>query len=78
MIEKLAGLQAERLIITDASNREAVGLNARTIVLPVPLDELYSPIPYIIPAQLFAACLAEQKGLNPDQPRTISKVTRTM
>jgi fructoselysine-6-P-deglycase FrlB-like protein len=27
---------------------------------------------------LFAACLADQKGLNPDQPRTISKVTRTM
>jgi len=26
----------------------------------------------------FAACLAAQKGLNPDQPRTNSKVTRTM
>jgi glucosamine--fructose-6-phosphate aminotransferase (isomerizing) len=44
----------------------------------VALDELFTPIPYIVPAQLFAACLAEQKGLNPDQPRTISKVTRTM
>ena len=78
MIEKLATLKAETLIITDASNQEAVGLNGRTVAVPVPLDELFTPIPYIIPAQMFAACLAEQKGLNPDQPRTISKVTRTM
>jgi glucosamine--fructose-6-phosphate aminotransferase (isomerizing) len=78
MIEKLAGLKAETLVISDPSNREAAGLNGRTISIPVALDELFTPIPYIVPAQLFAACLAEQKGLNPDQPRTISKVTRTM
>ena len=42
------------------------------------LEEIFTPIPYIIPAQLFAACLADQKGLDPDRPRTLSKVTRTM
>ena len=78
MIEKLANLKAETLIISDPSNQEAVSLNGRAVSIPVPLDELFTPIPYIIPAQLFAACLAAQKGLNPDQPRTISKVTRTM
>jgi glucosamine--fructose-6-phosphate aminotransferase (isomerizing) len=78
MIEKLAQLKAETLIISDPSNQEAVGQNGRTVSVPVPLDELFTPIPYIIPAQLFAACLAGEKGLNPDQPRTISKVTRTM
>ena len=26
----------------------------------------------------FAACLAAQKGLNPDHPRTLSKVTLTL
>jgi glucosamine--fructose-6-phosphate aminotransferase (isomerizing) len=78
MIEKLANLKAETLIISDPSNQEAGGLNGRVISVPVPLEELFTPIPYIIPAQLFAACLASQKGLNPDQPRTISKVTRTM
>jgi glucosamine 6-phosphate synthetase-like amidotransferase/phosphosugar isomerase protein len=46
--------------------------------VPVELDELFTPIPYINPAQLFAACLVEQKGLNPDELRTINKVTRTM
>jgi glucosamine--fructose-6-phosphate aminotransferase (isomerizing) len=39
---------------------------------------LLTPIPYIVPAQLFAAYLAEQKGFNPDQPRTLSKVTKTI
>jgi glucosamine--fructose-6-phosphate aminotransferase (isomerizing) len=41
-------------------------------------EELYTPIPYIIPAQLFAACLAQQKGLDPDRPRNLTKVTRTL
>jgi glucosamine--fructose-6-phosphate aminotransferase (isomerizing) len=39
---------------------------------------LFTPIPYIVPAQIFAACLAEQKGLDPDRPRTLTKVTRTL
>ncbi len=78
MIEKLTQLKAETLIITDPSNEAAIGLNGRAVAVPVPLNELFTPIPYIIPAQLFAACLAEEKGLNPDQPRTISKVTRTL
>ncbi|HLJ45148.1 MAG TPA: SIS domain-containing protein [Bryobacteraceae bacterium] len=78
MIEKLAQLQAEAMIITDRSNSEALKLASRSICLPLTLAEMYTPIPYIIPAQLFAAQLASQKGLNPDQPRTLSKVTRTM
>ena len=44
----------------------------------VALDELFTPIPYIVPAQLLAESLAEEKGLNPDQPRALSKVTRTL
>ena len=76
MIEKLAKLKAETLVITDQSNPEAVG--AAAITLPFSVDELFTPIPYIIPAQLFAARLAEEKGFNPDQPRTLSKVTRTL
>jgi len=31
-----------------------------------------------VPAQIFAASLAAQKGLDPDRPRTLSKVTRTL
>jgi glucosamine--fructose-6-phosphate aminotransferase (isomerizing) len=46
--------------------------------MPDEIDEFLSPIPFVIPAQLFAAHLAEAKGLNPDAPRSLSKVTRTI
>jgi glucosamine--fructose-6-phosphate aminotransferase (isomerizing) len=39
--------------------------------------ELLAAIPSIIPGQLFANYLALYKGLNPDQPRSLTKVTRT-
>jgi glucosamine--fructose-6-phosphate aminotransferase (isomerizing) len=86
MLEKLISLKAETLIITDLSNKEAIQMAPRSMTLPLKLarkksalpDEVYTPIPYIVPAQLFAACLAEKKGLDPDRPRTLSKVTQTL
>jgi glucosamine--fructose-6-phosphate aminotransferase (isomerizing) len=81
MLAKLADLKAETLVVTDLSQpaipRSLVIPETLTFTGPLPAD-VYTPIPYIIPAQLFAASLAEVKGLNPDQPRTLSKVTRTM
>jgi len=47
-------------------------------IMPREIDEFLAPIPYIIPAQLFAALLADAKGLDPDQPRSLSKITRTL
>ncbi len=85
MIERLQRQKVETLLITDRANTEARDLDGLSICLPVNLvwkdakpAELYTPIPYIIPAQLFAAHLAEVKGLNPDHPRTLSKVTQTL
>jgi len=78
MLDKLRGLKAETVVISDAANREIGDAATRSIRLPKKLRELYTPIPYIIPAQLFAACLAAQKGLDPDRPRTLTKVTRTL
>ncbi|MGA3185465.1 MAG: SIS domain-containing protein [Bryobacteraceae bacterium] len=79
MIERLVSLKAETLVFTDASNRAAIEANPRAVVIPTKLSqEWYTPIPYIIPAQIFAASLAAWKGLDPDRPRTLSKVTRTL
>jgi glucosamine--fructose-6-phosphate aminotransferase (isomerizing) len=79
MIERLKVLNAETLIFTDIGNRAAIEANPRAVVIPAKLSqELFTPIPYIIPAQIFAASLAEWKGLDPDRPRTLSKVTRTL
>ncbi len=85
MLGKLDQLKADSLVITDQSNREALELRRQAIVIPARLarksalpEEVYTQIPYIVPAQLFAACLAAEKGLDPDQPRTLTKVTRTL
>jgi glutamine---fructose-6-phosphate transaminase (isomerizing) len=84
MLVKLQGLKAATLVITDRSNPEAAK-KSRALCVPADLShsgplpvDVYTPIPYIVPAQLFAARLAEHKGLNPDQPRTLSKVTKTL
>jgi len=77
-LDKLKKLGAEIFAITDAGNREVDARATKVIRLPKRLPEVFTPIPYIVPAQLFAASLAVQKGLNPDRPRTISKVTLTL
>ncbi len=41
------------------------------------IAELLAPLAYIVPGQLFAQYLALYKGLDPDQPRSLTKVTRT-
>ena len=74
MLSKLRKLKAETIVISDGPSEQAT----RSIRVGRKLPELYTPIPYIIPAQIFAACLAMQKGLDPDRPRTLTKVTRTL
>jgi len=75
---------APPLLITDERNGEACALEP-AIAVPapealestLPIDAL-TPIPYAIPAQLLAAHIAEQKGLDPDRPRMLQKVTQTL
>ena len=86
LIAKLGPAGAEMFVVSDKSNPEAGRIpGARGVTIPVSLAhkgplpvEVYTPIPYIIPAQMLAASLAREKGLNPDQPRGLSKVTRTL
>ena len=77
-LAKLHGLRAEIVAITDSGNRQAGTAATKVIRLPRRVKEVLRPIPYIVPAQLFAACLSAKKGHDPDQPRTISKVTLTL
>lgn len=76
LIGRLRELRADTLAIT--SDLDAASISSRSIIMPREIDEFLAPIPYIIPAQLFAGLLAEAKGLDPDQPRSLSKVTRTL
>jgi glutamine---fructose-6-phosphate transaminase (isomerizing) len=76
LIARLRELSADTLAIT--GDLDTASMCSRSIVMPREIDEFLAPIPYIIPAQMFAALLAEAKGLDPDQPRSLSKVTRTL
>ena len=79
MIDKVRETTTETLLVTDESNREASALSKRCVVIPDFIaDETLTPIPYIIPAQLLAAHLAEEKGMDADHPRGLTKVTRTL
>lgn len=89
LLERLSKLKAETMVITDISNEPAarrVNGHSPTYRLCIPAYlasrrepvDLYTPIPYIVPAQLFAAHLAQVKGLDADRPRTLKKVTRTL
>jgi glucosamine--fructose-6-phosphate aminotransferase (isomerizing) len=76
LLRRLRELNADSLAITN--DNETGQLSSRHLKLPEEIDEFLSPIPFIIPAQLFAALLAKEKGLNPDAPRSLSKVTKTI
>ena len=76
LAERLRTLRADTLTIS--SEKGILRLARCGIEMPRGIPELYSPIPYIIPGQIFAARLAERKGLSPDRPRTLTKVTKTV
>jgi glutamine---fructose-6-phosphate transaminase (isomerizing) len=76
MAKRLKELRAETLAIT--SDLELAGTCSRAVAMNPEIPEFLAPIPYIVPGQLFAALLAEAKQLDPDTPRSLSKVTRTL
>lgn len=76
LLKRLQELNADSLSITN--DPEIARLSSRTLQMPDDIDEFLSPIPFIVPAQLFAAHLAEAKGINPDAPRSLAKVTKTI
>jgi len=76
LVHRLKELSAETVAIT--SDGELARMSSRVVPMLAEITEFLAPIPYIIPGQLFAALLAEAKGLDPDQPRSLSKVTRTL
>ena len=76
LLGRLKELEADCLSITN--DAEISSVSPLSLDLPADMDEMLSPIPFIVPAQLFAALLSEAKGLDPDAPRSLSKVTKTV
>jgi glucosamine--fructose-6-phosphate aminotransferase (isomerizing) len=67
---------AEVVAISDDASvlsRARVGLR-----LPSAVPEWLSPLVCVVPGQLFAVALARARGLDPDRPRGLTKITETL
>ena len=84
LLARLAAADAETVVIgppavvREVAATKRILLNGAIPLAPDCPEDLLTPIPAIIPGQLFAACLSEHKGLDPDHPRMLSKVTQTI
>lgn len=76
MVEELKKLGAELLMISDQEQL----LSKSELALPIPsgIQEWLTPMVTVLPGQVFGLALAESKGLNPDQPLGLKKVTETL
>jgi glucosamine--fructose-6-phosphate aminotransferase (isomerizing) len=75
LVEELVERGGELLVISDSQGI----LDYAKIAFPLPQEvpEWLSPLVAVIPGQLFGMALAQAKGLDPDQPSGITKVTET-
>jgi glucosamine--fructose-6-phosphate aminotransferase (isomerizing) len=75
LLRELRARDIDTVVVSD--NAETRGLGRWSIALPAGIPEPLRPIVSIVPAQLFAYHLTLARGLDPDEPRYLSKVTRT-
>ena len=52
--------------ILKSESKDMIGLNSS-------IDELISPIPYIVPLQLLSYYISIEKGIDPDKPKNLAK-----
>jgi len=64
---------ARIISICEEGDKNIIELSDDVVEMPAGIPELLSPIPYIVPLQLFAYHLAVKKGLDPDMPRNLAK-----
>lgn len=75
LVEVLGDREAEVVVVTE--DEDLVRQAPSGFQIPFPCPEELSPILYILPLQVFAHELAHLKGLDPDSPRGLSKITET-
>ncbi len=75
LLEDLRARGVETVVASDVASTRALG--RWSIALPTGVPEWLNPIVSIVAGQLFAYHLTRARGLDPDAPRYLSKVTRT-
>ncbi len=74
--KRLKSRGAALIVISDSP--DALALADSPMRLPVAQPEWLSPLTAVVPGQLFAYHLTASKGYDPDHPRGLTKVTRTL
>jgi glucosamine--fructose-6-phosphate aminotransferase (isomerizing) len=75
LIDLLDERRAEVVAFSDVP--EVLGRAKLGVPLPPGVPEWLTPLVSVVPGQLFALALAESRGLDPDRPRGLSKITET-
>jgi len=76
LLRDLRDRNIDTVVVSDVASTRDLG--RWSIGLPAGIPEPLRPIVSIVPAQLFAYHLTLARGLDPDEPRYLSKVTRTV
>jgi glucosamine--fructose-6-phosphate aminotransferase (isomerizing) len=61
------------IAVVDEGDEEIKGLVDDFVCIPGGVSSLLSPIPYVVPLQLFAYYMAVARGCDPDKPRNLAK-----
>ena len=79
-VAQLAGLLEQRSAELVAISDDDSVLGRARVALPLPggVPEWVSPLVAVVPGQMFAVALARTRGLDPDRPRGLQKVTETL
>jgi glucosamine--fructose-6-phosphate aminotransferase (isomerizing) len=64
---------ASILSVLEEGDEEVKELSDEFIEMPSGIHPLLSPIPYVVPLQLFAYYASLERGLDPDKPRNLAK-----
>lgn len=75
LLDLLAERRASTVALSDS--KEILRLAQHALPLPVGVPEWLSPIVAVVPGQLLALAFAVARGLDPDNPRGLAKVTLT-
>jgi glucosamine--fructose-6-phosphate aminotransferase (isomerizing) len=67
--------RAGATVVATGTQAEAIDADYR-LAVPAPALPLLSPLLSVVPGQLFAWVLARAKGLDPDRPAGLTKITR--
>ncbi len=74
-VERARKIGAQPWIV---GGRELDQLDGRHVALPIDLPDSLSPLAFALPGQLLAERVARRRGMDPDAPPALTKVTRTL